>query len=431
MVAISVESLRTWTAARAAAAGQVAALALRNVLRHKLRSLTAVSAVAFGVIAMVLANGFIDWSLWAMREGTIRSQLGHIQVSRSGYRSGGTADPFAYLIPTDAAVRGALESDPNNAVVAPRLSFSGLVSHGDATVSFIGEGVVPEREFAIQHSLGGKPSVNIVDGQDLATGDQPQVILGKGLAENLGARVGDKVVLLANRASGGLGAVEATVTGVFQTVTKAYDDAALRVTLPTAKTLLRASGDHVLVVLLRDTWRTTPVIDAWRRRFAGGGVEFTPWYELADFYNKTAVLFSRQAAVVDFIIAIIVVLSISNTLMMSVLGRVGEIGTAMALGVTRAQILRQFVVEGAWLGLLGGVAGAVVGVALALIISAVGIPMPPPPGMDRGFVAEILVTASRVVEALGLALGTALAASLYPAWRASRFVVVDALRFNR
>ena len=69
------------------------------MLRHRLRSLTAVSAVAFGVTAMVLANGFIDWSLWGMRESTIRSQLGHIQVSRSGYRSGGTADPFAYLHP--------------------------------------------------------------------------------------------------------------------------------------------------------------------------------------------------------------------------------------------------------------------------------------------------------------------------------------------
>ena len=218
---------------------------------------------------------------------------------------------------------------------------------------------------------------------------------------------------------------------MFQTVTKAYDDAALRVTLPTAKTLLRANGDHILVVLLRDTQRTARVIDAWRARFSEGGVEFTPWYELADFYNKTAVLFSRQAAVVDVIIAIIVVLSISNTLMMSVLERVGEIGIAMALGVTRAQVLRQFLVEGTWLGVLGGVAGAVAGVALALVISAIGIPMPPPPGMDQGFVAEILVTPSRVVEAVGLALGTTLAASLYPAWKASRFVVVDALRFNR
>ena len=143
----------------------MAALALRNVLRHRLRSLTAVSAVAFGVTAMVLANGFIDWSLWGMRESTIRSQLGHLQVSRSGYRSAGrqTHSPTSSRpVPPSAML---LESDPDTVVVAPRLSFSGLVSRGDATISFIGEGVVPERESTMNHSLGGRPPVNIVDGQ--------------------------------------------------------------------------------------------------------------------------------------------------------------------------------------------------------------------------------------------------------------------------
>jgi putative ABC transport system permease protein len=117
--------------------------------------------------------------------------------------------------------------------------------------------------------------------------------------------------------------------------------------------------------------------------------------------------------------------------MMSVLERVGEIGTAMALGVTRGQILRQFLTEGALVGALGGAIGVGIGTVLAYAISAIGIPMPPPPGMGRGYIAEIMVTPRLALEALGLAVATTLAASVYPAWKAARLVIVDALRFNR
>jgi putative ABC transport system permease protein len=116
---------------------------------------------------------------------------------------------------------------------------------------------------------------------------------------------------------------------------------------------------------------------------------------------------------------------------MSVLERTGEIGTSMALGIKRAQILAQFVGEGAIIGVLGGVAGVVLGLVLAFAISAIGIPMPPPPGMARSFIGEVRVTASLVVEAFGLGLLTTLAASLYPAWKASRMEIVNALRHNR
>jgi putative ABC transport system permease protein len=68
---------------------------------------------------------------------------------------------------------------------------------------------------------------------------------------------------------------------------------------------------------------------------------------------------------------------------------------------------------------------------LAAAISYIGIPMPPPPGMERGYVGEILVTPRIVFDALLLAFTTTLAASVYPAWKASRMNIVDALRRGR
>ena len=400
-------------------------LAFRNVVRQKRRSAIAIGAVAFGITALLLASGFIEWIFLDFRESTIRSQLGHVQIVKPGYHDAGKADPYAFLLP-DAVPE--LEA-PNEArqikTVAPRLSFSGLVSFGDATLSFIGDGVSPPEE-----ALFGK-GLEVSTGRNLAADDPRGIIMGEGLARNLGVKVGDKVVLLASTAKGGTNAVEVTIRGLFSTVTKAYDDSALRVPITTARSLVRTQGSHVWVVLLNETSDTDIVQAKLRSKLPKDQFDVVAWYTLADIYNKTATLFTAQIQGIRVIIALIILLSISNTMTMSVIERIGEIGTCMALGVKRSGILRLFVSEGVLLGCFGGMLGLLIGWALAALISAIGIPMPPPPGMAHGFTGEILVTWKIAVEALILAVGTTLVASVYPAWTASRKLIVDALRFNR
>jgi putative ABC transport system permease protein len=400
-------------------------LAVRNVVRQRRRSAMAISAIAFGVVALLLAGGFIEWVYWAMRDGTIHSQLGHLQVTRPGYLYGGMSDPYAHLLPEDSRELRQIAALDQVAAVAPRLSFSGLVSHNDSTVSFLGEGVLPDREKRLSRSL------QIRDGTDLSADDPRGIILGEGLAANLGVQVGDTLILVANTRSGGVSAVEGHVKGLFFTPTKAYDDAALRVPLPMAQLLMKTPGAHRWVVLLDDTNATEGTVRDLRQAFAGSNLQVVPWYDLADFYNKTKVLFGRQVGVIKIIIAVIVMLSISNTLMMGVLERTAEIGTTMALGARRSRILKLFLGEATVLGLIGAASGLLLGLALATTISAIGIPMPPPPGMARGFTGEIMVTWPLALDALLLAFGTALLAGIYPAWKASRMDIVDALRHGR
>ena len=130
------------------------------------------------------------------------------------------------------------------------------------------------------------------------------------------------------------------------------------------------------------------------------------------------------------IIATIIVLSFSNILVMSVLERTGEIGTLLAVGFKRAAILRQFALEGVLLGIFGGVLGLVIGCIVAEALSAVGIPMPPPPGMEQGYTGAIRLTWLVLASAFLLVFATTSLAGLYPAWRASRLNIVDALRRN-
>jgi len=309
--------------------------------------------------------------------------------------------------------------------VAPRISLSGLVSHGDSTIAFIGEAFDPLRETDLSKSLV------VVEGELLRAGDPEGVMFGHGLAKNLGVTVGDRVVLVVTQASGGINAVELLVRGTFSTVTKAYDDAALRLPIETARKLLRVEGAHTWVVLLDDTDRTAEFAASLKSQLSAREFQVVPWYDLADFYNKTVALFSKQVDVVKFIIAAIIVLGISNSMMMSVMERTGEIGTAMALGANRRGVLGSFMSEGALLGLFGGLIGLAIAVPLALLISRIGIPMPAPPGMAHGFVGQIKITPRLAVEGLGLAFITTVLASIYPAWIASRLSIVDALRHNR
>jgi putative ABC transport system permease protein len=234
-------------------------------------------------------------------------------------------------------------------------------------------------------------------------------------------------------ASGGVNAVEVRVKGVFATLTKAYDDYAIRVPLKTAQTLLRAKGVHMWLVLLQRTSQTDSAEARLRNHAALGKLEAIPWYQTptADFYNKTVTLYSKQVLVVKMMIAVIIVLSIANTMMTNVRERIAEIGTGMALGDRRRTVLRRFLAEGVVLGLFGGTIGVVVGIGLARLISWIGIPMPPPPGVANSYITGILVTPTLVADALALSVVTACIAGLYPAWRASSIPIHDALRHAR
>lgn len=401
-------------------------LAFRNIIRQKQRSLISLGAIIFGVCSLILASGFIEWIFIDFRETSIRSQLGHLQITRPGYQEEGKANPYHFLLPdTQPELKLTSSSLEKIKVIVPRLSFSGLISSGESTLSFIGEGVDPNE----QNFFGD--ALQLTTGNYLSGNNTFQIIMGEGLSRNLGVETGDNVTLLVNTASGGINAIEVTISGLFTTVTKSYDDNAIRIPIETAQKLIRVTGAHSWIVLLNHTEDTNQVLSLLHDQLPQSKFEITPWYQLADFYNKTTVLLSKQVLAIKIIIAIIILLSISNTMSISVIERTGEIGTAMALGIKQTKILYMFLTEGILLGCIGGILGVMIGYLLANIISSVGIPMPPPPGMARGYIGEILVTQSMVLEAISLAIGTTLIASVYPAWKASKLQIVDALRHNR
>ena len=220
------------------------------------------------------------------------------------------------------------------------------------------------------------------------------------------------------------------VVGVFQSFSKDYDARAVKIPLAAAQELLNTRGANLLVLSLGRTRDTALALAAARELAAGRDLEAKAWNELNDFYDKTVELYDRQFGVLRLIILVMVLLSVVNSVNMSLFERIGEFGTMRAVGDRGRKIFALVMVEGVILGFIGAALGVVIGIALALAISAIGVPMPPPPNSNLGYIAEIRLVPSVLIGAFVTGWIATVLASIPPAWRVSRIPVVEALRQN-
>jgi len=399
-------------------------LALRNVLRHKARSGMTLLAIMVGVVGLVLSGGFVQDIYKQLGEMLIHSQSGHLQISQDGYFERGARSPEKFLIADPEPVRETVAKIEGVDDVMGRVFFSGLLNNGRADLPIIGEGIEPARE----NRLG--TGLVLTEGRALEDSDANGMIIGHGLAHALKLKPGDWATLVLNTADGALNSLEFEVIGVFQTFSMDYDARAVRIPLAAARELLVNEGVNTLVVALKRTEDTGAIATQLKGQLVADGLEVKDWQELNEFYVKTVEMYDSQFGVLRLIILLMVLLSVANSVNMSVFERVGEFGTMMALGNRGHRIFALIVAENAILGLVGAVTGVVLGIILALAISAVGIPMPPPPNSDLAYTAHILVVPSVLAGAFFIGLLATVAAALLPAWHVRRIAVVDALRQN-
>jgi len=398
-------------------------LAIRNVFRHKLRTALTLTAIATGVAALILSGGFVEDMFHQLAEANIHSQLGHLQVHRMNYYERGTREPEKYLINDTTSLRAAAEARPETLQAMGRIYFSGLINNGRADYAVLGEGVEPDKEAKLSNKLV------MIGGRQLADKDVNGIMLGEGVAKAQGLKIGDNCTIVLNTPQGGINSLDFKVVGIFRT-TKDYDDRAIRIPLAAAQELLDTRGVNAFVIELTETPLTDKALDALRQRLGNTEYEVMPWYEIGDFYAKAKEFYERQFGALQFIILAMVVLSVANSVGMSTFERIGEFGTLMALGDRSSGIFKLIMVENTLQGLIGSAAGVILGASLALIISIVGIPMPPAPNMNSGYTAFIRLTPGVVLGAFCIGVVATILAALLPARRVSRIPVLDALREN-
>ncbi|MBS3934996.1 MAG: ABC transporter permease [Sulfuritalea sp.] len=397
-------------------------LALRNIFRHRGRTAMTLASVVFGVVALILAGGFIEDTIVETGEATIRSNTGHVQVTRAGYREFGSQQPERYLIEDVASLRRTMQAAPGAEDVMFRLAFSGLLGNGRTDWAIVGEGVEPDREARLASYI------TVIEGRRMTDRDAFGMMIGAGVAQALKLAPGDTANLLVSTPGGATNLLDFEIVGVFQTFSKDYDARAVRIALPAAQELLATPGAHLGVMLLEKTAATEAVAAALGRALHGQGFEIRTWVELDAFYNQTVTLYRQQFGFLTVIILAMLLLSVSNTVNIGIFERVSEFGTMMAIGNRPNRVFGLIVTESLCLGVIGSLLGVALGAALALWISTVGIPMPPPPNADKGYISKILVVPEILLLACVIGIAAAVLASLLPALKVSRMDIADALR---
>jgi putative ABC transport system permease protein len=255
-------------------------------------------------------------------------------------------------------------------------------------------------------------------------------MMGRGLASQLGVRAGSRITVMFTTVKGGVDAVDLIVKAVFESASKPFDNRNARIDLGTLQELLRTTAVEKVVVLLPSHTETQPVLSRTLAALEGSSppVEARRWDQLNDFYLKTVQLFSRVYLVLGAVMGLLIAICAFSVMSLSVLERGTEIGTLRALGRRRSDIFRMFLFEGMALGAAAGVVGGLIGVVFTSIMGQIGIEMPPPPGGTLAWLAAPTVEPLVVAGAFLFSIIICTSASTWPALRAARWSIADALR---
>ncbi len=293
--------------------------------------------------------------------------------------------------------------------VSPAVTGPALAVRGEASRSISVIGMEPETYFRIVPM-----PEKIVRGSARVTGSD--ILVGTELASDLGVDVGDKLrVTSANGAS-----ILLLITGVFDLGSKAPNMTTTFMALRTAQSLLNLPGGvSVLAVTVNDVYAAETVA---RRITAATGVQAESWIKTNEQFFSAISAQTTANTAIRFFVALSVAFGIASVLVVSVVQKSREIGILRAMGVSRGQVLRVFLLQGGLLGFGGALAGTGMG-ALGLAAwkqfqrNADGTPMFP-----LSFEPELFAAA------LALATLTGLLAAFAPALRAARLDPVVAIR---
>jgi putative ABC transport system permease protein len=239
--------------------------------------------------------------------------------------------------------------------------------------------------------------------------------------------------LLAASADGAPNVVTLRLVEARQQGQSVLDDSYIAMNLRQAQRLVFGGADRVtgIVIQLSETAGVTTVQRLLQAALdkAGIAAEVKTLNEVNPTFDRVIRMFSGIFVFVTIVIGLVVLFTIVNTMTMSVMERVGEIGTLRALGLRRGGIRRQFLMEGALIGAIGATLGLLLALGLAYLLNSAGLTWMPPnsarPQPLRFLLLENLPMLIGPWIAMAL---VSTVSSLFPANRAARMTVVDAIR---
>lgn len=400
-------------------------MAIRNVLRNRRRTAITLAALAIGVAAVGNIRGILNGFQDAIIRGSVEGTTGAIQVHRAGYLANVLSTPLSMDFEWNDAFVQKLKSVKGVKSVAPRIQFAGSLTltpedgkEAEEGLFFAATAIDPKDEFVVcpQRRDFFSPGT---------TFDDEHVVLGDALAQAFKAKVGAEAVLLAPDRDGSLNGELSHVGGSMRAIMPGEMKIAV-VPLPLAQKLLRMEGRVTEVALSVDDLEHVDDIAAQLTTVLGPDYEVHTWDRLIPERKTIMNIQNGVSVVVSVVFVLLMLLGVANTMLMSVLERTREVGTMMAVGVTRQSVAALFLLEAVVLGVLGAVAGLGLTMVVTSVLASKHISITPP---NASMAIEIIpfITARFTGAIMVVAIVGAVAFALYPALRASKLRPVEAL----
>jgi putative ABC transport system permease protein len=399
-------------------------IALRNILRHRLRSVLSVGMIGGAVCAIVLFQGLSDFMLEALKYIAAENQFGNMQIAQERYWNPGAESREKRMFPLQNLEHLKIQNNDIQSI-SGRLSFYGLVSTGSLTIAtkLIGIDPLGEPNFA--------KSMKILDGKFYENNEAHEAMIGFLLAKQLNIKAGDNITLVANTVDGIINAMDLVVSGVFSAGIDVIDSQVIYAPISVAQTILDTKNVDIAVVKFKKLPLVEMNLDKVKNFLSKSypNLVAKPWRELASLFRQVEKFYSVQNKLIEGILLALMFLGILNAVSMTVVERVGEIGTLRSFGESGSEVVGQFILESLVLAIIGIVIGTFAAFSFIELLKVVQIKTEMP-GASLPFVLKINFLFSAVAYASFLAIVTTFIATYLPARKAAKLNIVEALRKN-
>lgn len=381
-------------------------LALRNLLGAGLRTWLNVIVLSFSFVIIIWTKGILEgWDRQA-RADMIKWEIAAGQYWHKDY------DPYDPLTLNDShgTIPDGLITNNNSASIVPVLITQGTLYPMGRMLPVIIRGIEP------QQNLLALPTIKL-KGTD---GDVPGII-GSAMAESTKLREGDYVTLRWRDKNGTFDATEIRIAGIFETNVPTVDVGQIWLPIEKLREMMLLPEEATILITGTD-FSNAPALDQWI---------YKNQKSLLSDIEKIIKSKGAVGIIIWGIMLMMAMLAIFDTQVLSIFRRQKEIGTYVALGMTRGQVVKLFTIEGATHSVLAAIAGAVYGIPLLATQAVKGISIPIS-SSDFGIaMAERLYP----VYSLGLIAGTILivlmvttVVSYWPSRKIAKLNPTEALR---
>ena len=341
-------------------------LAWRNIWRHRRRTIIIVLAMGLSLGMMMFYDGLMDGFNNAIAGNAVRVLGGNVQVHAEGYRDKVDSNPLLPLA-DDAAIVEAALAQPNVIAASRRIQTGGLISNREGAFPMTIIGIDAEAEAPVSLI-----AAHIVDGRYIENTDEDSVLIGKGLADALSIKVGDRITMVGSDIHKQNRQRTMTVIGIYDIGIPSMEKGTSYISLTEAQNLFGLRGQSTEVqITLKKVGTESAIVNTLTPLLPGYEVE--SW---ANNYPELGNAVGRKNIVMDIFSVIIVMIAgigILNLLMMAIYERTREIGLLGAMGLKPRQIATTFILEGALIGLVGVIAGIAFGLITNLSLMQVGM----------------------------------------------------------